>query len=118
MSKHKNMAHPERRNLFSELPKKSGEELFQTLVETPHFLFETIVSDGHTTPDDEWYDQERDEWVMLLTGAAGLRFQNNPEIVELNPGDSIVIPAHVRHRVEWTDNGCKTVWLALHYHGD
>ena len=23
--------------------------------------------------------------------------------------------AHVKHRVEWTDSTCETIWLAVHY---
>lgn len=118
MSEHKKMTPLERLNLFLPPPAMSKEEVFQTLVQTPHVLFEKIVSDGHATPAEEWYEQERDEWVVLLTGTAGLRFQNRPEIMELKPGDCIIIPAHVRHRVEWTDDKCKTIWLALHYNGE
>ena len=33
-----------------------------------------------------------------------------------SPRETIcLIPAHRRHRVEWTDPEAPTVWLALHY---
>jgi cupin 2 domain-containing protein len=87
----------------------------ERLVETGALRLERIVSLGHATPPGEWYDQERDEWVVLLTGSAGLRFADRDDLVEMRPGDHLVISAHRRHRVEWTDAGQPTIWLALHY---
>ena len=51
---------------------------------------------------------------MLLTGGAGLRFDGETKVRELKPGDYLHIPAHVRHRVEWTHPSEPTVWLAVH----
>ena len=82
---------------------------------TPGARLERIVSRGHRTPDGEWYDQEWDEWVVVLSGRATLLVEGEPEPIPLVPGDSLVLPAHVRHRVEWTDPAADTVWLALHY---
>lgn len=104
-----------RGNLFGGFPENLPQELFETLVETVSLRLERIVSAGHATPAGEWYDQERPEWVVLLCGSAGLRFEEHPEIVVLKPDDFLLIPAHERHRVEWTDPRVKTVWLALHY---
>jgi len=67
------------------------------------------------TPADEWYDQEKDEWVMLLEGSAGIRFEGDDDTLTLLPGDFIMIPAHLRHRVEWTDQKGRTLWLAVHF---
>ena len=86
--------------------------------ETDHLNLERITSYAHATPAGEWYDQERDEWVLILQGRAGLSFAGQERIVEMNPGDFVHIPAHVRHRVEWTDPHGQTVWLALHYTAD
>jgi cupin 2 domain-containing protein len=92
-----------------------SEEKFETLLQTPAFLLERITSLGHTTPLGQWYDQIRDEWVMLIQGAAQLRMENCESLVNLLPGDHIHLPAHCRHRVEWTDPDQETVWIALHY---
>ena len=79
------------------------------------FHLERLISAGQATPAGQWYDQETHEWVVLLSGSAGLLFEGEPEIRVLRPGDYLLIPAHCRHRVEWTDPEKKTVWLALHY---
>jgi cupin 2 domain-containing protein len=103
------------RNLLRGVPSSLPDELVETLLETDGFRLERIVSLGHTTPAGEWYDQERQEWVVLLTGSAGLRFADRDDVVEMRPGDHVVIAAHRRHRVEWTDASRPTIWLALHY---
>jgi cupin 2 domain-containing protein len=103
-------------NLFDFLPAEMPAELFQVLLETKNFRVERIVSTGQATPPGEWYDQDAHEWVVLLRGAARLRFEDEPEPRRLCPGDYLLIPAHRRHRVEWTDPTQATVWLALHYH--
>ena len=105
-------------NVFSGLPADLPEELFTPLLETSAFRIERIVSRGHVTPAGSWFDQDQHEWVMLLRGAARLRFEDDESAIELRPGDAINIPAHRRHRVEWTAPGEPTVWLALHYHGN
>jgi cupin 2 domain-containing protein len=91
------------------------EEVFEELLRGGRFCAERIISTGQTTPAGAWYDQENDEWVLLLSGAARLRFENEDAEVALKPGDFVNIPAHCRHRVEWTDPQRETVWLALHY---
>lgn len=90
-------------------------ELLETMLETPNFQLERIVSTGHRTAEGEWYDQDDPEWVILLQGSASLRFEGQDELVPLSPGDYINIPAHCRHRVESTDPDRPTVWLAIHY---
>jgi cupin 2 domain-containing protein len=85
------------------------------LVRTPHLRLARIVSIGHATPAGRWDDQDRDEWVLLLRGRAGLLFEGAAAAVALRPGDHCLIPAHRRHRVEWTDVAEPTVWLALHF---
>ncbi|OGR25556.1 MAG: cupin [Desulfobacca sp. RBG_16_60_12] len=102
-------------NLFAPIPPEITAEIFQVLLSTPHFRLERIVSAGQATPPGEWCEQDTHEWVALLTGSAGLRFQDEPEPRVLAPGDYLLIPAHRRHRVEWTDPARPTLWLALHY---
>lgn len=102
-------------SLLSDLPERLPEERFETLLETPAFQLERILSLGHATPAGEWYDQARDEWVMLLQGAARLSLEGRDEPLALLPGDTLLLPAHCRHRVEWTPADQVTVWLALHF---
>ncbi len=102
-------------NLFKGAAESLSKEEFTTLLETGHFKLERIVSTGQATPEGEWYDQEKAEWVVLLRGRAGLRFEDEAEERIMEPGDFIDIPAHRRHRVEWTEANDPTVWHALHY---
>jgi len=100
-------------NLFAGLPATADEELFNDLLKRPGVRIERIVSTGQASPPGYWYDQDWDEWVVLLTGSAGLVIEGDAEIV-LNPGDYVFLPAHRRHRVAWTDANRPTVWLAVH----
>ena len=102
-------------NIFWGFPKIMIEETSESLLRTQHFRLERIISSGQMTPPGEWYDQESNEWVILLSGNAGLLFEGETEVRVMRPGDYVQIPAHRRHRVEWTDREQKTVWLALHY---
>jgi cupin 2 domain-containing protein len=102
-------------NIFSEISESTIDEIFETMLRRDHFKLERIISSGHATPPGEWYDQEMDEWIILLSGRAGLIFDHETEVLVMQPGDYIHIPRHKRHRVEWTDPEQKTVWLALHY---
>lgn len=100
-------------SLFADLPPHLPDELFTTLLEATNIRIERIVSHGHTSPDGFWYDQCQHEWVVLLKGAAKLKFED--EIIEMRPGDSVNIPSHRKHRVEWTTPDEPTIWLAVHY---
>jgi cupin 2 domain-containing protein len=102
-------------NLFADLPRAAAAEEVVALLQRPGLTIERIVSTGQATPAGEWLDQEREEWVVLLRGAAGLRFEGEANPRLLAAGDYLRIPAHCRHRVEWTAAGEPTVWLALHY---
>jgi cupin 2 domain-containing protein len=102
-------------NLFTHITQASESEVFETLLLTDDLKLERVVSTGQATPPGQWYDQDRDEWVVLLSGSAGLLFDGEREIRVMQPGDYLLVPAHTRHRVEWTATGAETVWLALHY---
>ena len=95
------------------LPKNLPNELITVLQEGHGVRIERIISTGHRSPDSFWYDQPENEWVLVLTGAARIQFEDR--MVELLPGDTINIPAHQKHRVEWTSPDEPTVWLALFY---
>jgi cupin 2 domain-containing protein len=102
-------------NLFDDLPERLDEEATETLMASGAMRLVRIVSTGQATAEGDWYDQDDWEWVVLLKGAAGLRFEGEAEVRALGPGDFVHIPAHKRHRVEWTAADEPTVWLALHY---
>lgn len=102
-------------NLFDDLPDTLPDERLDELVRGDGFKLERIISTGQATPEGQWYDQDFNEWVVLLTGSAALRFEDEVDELVMRPGDYIQIPAHRRHRVEWTDETNPTVWLALHY---
>jgi cupin 2 domain-containing protein len=103
-------------HIFSGIPELMKDEIFENLLETDHFRLERIVSSGQSTSSGEWYDQDANEWVILLSGSASLLFEGQTEELILYPGDYVHIPAHRRHRVKWTDKNQKTVWLTLHYY--
>ena len=103
------------KNLLARVPLSTRDELVEDLLQGGDFRAERIVSTGHSTPPNQWYDQASDEWVVLLAGAARLRFEKPARVHEMLPGDYVNIPAHQRHRVEWTDPMRPTVWLAIHY---
>ncbi len=102
-------------NLFDGIPAELPEELCTTLHESRAVRIERIVSRGHVSPPGFWYDQDDDEWVLLLQGGAAVEFADRPEPVELQPGSYLHVPAHVKHRVASTKATEKTVWLAIHY---
>ena len=102
-------------NIYSVVPGRVHEEIFETLVDSGGVRVERIISEAHASPEGFWYDQDENEWVMVLQGSAGLRFEGEEEVLVLGPGDWVDIAAHVRHRVEWTDPKQKTVWLAVFY---
>jgi cupin 2 domain-containing protein len=89
-------------------------EVFTPLLAGGRFRVERIVSFEHASPEGFWYEQAEAEWVMVVSGAAGLRFEGE-DVMELRPGAYVNIPAGRRHRVEWTAAGVATVWLAIHY---
>jgi cupin 2 domain-containing protein len=100
-------------NLFTDLPANQPDELCTNLLDDANVRIERIVSHGHTSPEGFWYDQDQHEWVVVLKGAARLRFED--QTVEMKPGDFIDVPAHKKHRVEWTTPDEPTIWLAVHY---
>jgi cupin 2 domain-containing protein len=102
-------------NLLGDLPAARAGEIVDSLVAAPAVRIERIVSHGQTSPDGFWYDQDEAEFVVVLAGAARVRFADEAEARALKPGDTIHIATHRRHRVEWTDPACATVWLAVFY---
>ncbi len=100
-------------NLLANLPPKLSAEQVDVLVNQRGVRIQRIVSTGHCSPAGFWYDQSQDEWVVLLRGKARLVFENAEAAVDLVPGDHLLIPAHRRHRVDWTSRDEPCVWLAV-----
>lgn len=105
-------------NLLAPLPDAREAEIVEALLARPGVRIERIVSLGQASPPGFWYDQEEGEWVVLLAGAACLRFADEAVPRRLASGDYIEIAPHRRHRVEWTDPAAPTVWLAVFYPAD
>lgn len=91
-----------------------AEEVVDSLLDEPGARIERIVSTGQATPGGDWYDQNSEEFVLLVAGAARLRIEDEDRDRELKEGDWLVLPAHCRHRVTWTQADPPTVWLAVH----
>jgi cupin 2 domain-containing protein len=100
-------------NLLRDLPNADA-EIVERLADNGAVRIERIISHGQTSPEGFWYDQGEAEFVLVLAGAARLRFDDG-ESVALGPGDWLDIAPHRRHRVEWTDPATPTVWLAVFY---
>ena len=103
------------KNIFKNIPESIPEELVNIISETGQVRIERIVSKGHASPSGFWYNQHQNETVFLLKGSAGLLFEGKNEAIVMHPGDYLDIPAHTKHRVQWTDPDQETVWLAIHY---
>ena len=102
-------------SLYENLPDQLPEELITVLAENDAVKIERIVSDGHQSEVGSWYDQEQNEWVLLVSGSATLEFED--QIRVLKPGDHMLIPAHRKHRVAATSSSQKTIWLAVFFSG-
>jgi cupin 2 domain-containing protein len=104
-----------RGSLLAGIPAELPVEILEVLVQREGVRVERIVSRGHASPPGFWYDQDEGEWVVVVAGAAEVRFEGQGATVRMGPGDWLDIPAHVRHRVEWTDPERDTVWLSVRY---
>ncbi len=108
---------PEVKNISADIPTELPKELVTRLLKNEFVHIERIISRGQASEQDEWYDQEQDEWVILLQGAARLQFYSEPaELKMLQAGDYLFIPAHCKHRVDWTHPSMDSIWLAVHIH--
>jgi cupin 2 domain-containing protein len=101
------------RNLFQgDETTPFGDEFVETLIESGDVRIERIVSSGQVSPPGFWYDQDEDEWVALLEGQSELEYTDGRRVA-LTRGDWVLIPAHCRHRVAYTDSLSRCVWLAV-----
>lgn len=102
-------------NIFDLPALISTEEIFEPLLSAKNVTIERIISTGQTTPIGQWYDQDQDEWVILLQGEAELSYQDGSSI-KLKAGDYVFIEAHRQHRVEYTTKSPPCIWLAVFMH--
>lgn len=103
-------------NLYDALPARAmAEEQISELLTRPGLRIERIVSTGQASPHGFWYDQPTHEWVAVLSGEARLRFADEDAARTLRAGDFVSIPAHRKHRVEWTHPEMPTIWLAVYH---
>lgn len=102
-------------NLFAGVPEGGTAEQTIDLLTTPKLRIERIVSTGQASPPGFWYDQDWEEWVLLLAGTAAVLFEGEAAPRELEPGSYLHIPTHVRHRVVRTSAAPPAIWLAVHW---
>lgn len=104
-------------NIFKDIPAELPDELIEKIAgdTKKETTIERIISRGHASPHGFWYDQDKNEFVILLRGKAALLFKEPERLIEMSPGDYINIPARTLHRVDWTSSEEDTVWLAVHY---
>ena len=102
------------KNIFQDIPLDLSEEVFETLLQNKNIRIERIISYGQSSPEEGWYDQDEHEWVLLLEGEALLAFEDESE-VHLHAGEYCNIAAHTKHKVLWTKEKTKTLWLAIFY---
>ena len=101
-------------NLLTSIPDNIDHEKIEELLDQPNVKIERILSKGQTSPEVGWYDQDENEWVVVLQGSGEITFEDGDK-VQLESGDYINIPAHRKHKVSWTDPDNVTVWLAVFY---
>jgi len=104
-------------NIFKDIPTDLPDELIDKIAGDAEkgITIERIISRGHSSPPGFWYNQNKNEFVILLKGKAGLLFKDRDKIFEMSAGDYVEIPAHTLHRVEWTSSEEDTIWFAIHY---
>lgn len=105
---------PKSGDIFADVPARLVEEEILVLARLPGARIERIVSTGQASPAGFWWDQDWTEWVVVLSGSAGLLVEGEDAPRVLGPGCYVELPPHVRHRVEWTSADEPTVWLAVH----
>jgi cupin 2 domain-containing protein len=97
------------KNIFCITPISPGSEVSEILYGSNNIRIERIISNLSPSPKGFWYDQNEDEWVLILEGRAQLDIEGKKE--KLKKGDWILIKKHEKHRVESTSKKC--LWLCV-----
>lgn len=103
----------DRQNFLENVPTSIPDEIFETIISTPNLKIERIISKGHKSELDFWYDLDQSEWILLVKDEARLQFED--KFIHLIPGDHLSIIPHQKHRVDWTTPEEETIWLAIFY---
>ncbi len=85
-----------------------GKETITELLQYKNVTINRIVS--NRIENGQWYDQEEDEWLILIKGAALLMIDNEEK--RLKAGDTLFIAAHELHRVLSTSENA--LWITVH----
>ncbi len=102
-----------KKNIFDKpLSGDDEQEIFKELIKTNDFSVERIYTNKAFEQPGKWYDQKKDEWVLLLQGEATLEFREDIKVT-MTKGDYINIPAHKVHRVSETSEEPNCIWLAI-----
>ena len=101
-------------NIFSNIPSNLPHEIFEDILVTEKLRIERIISKGHSSPETGWYDQDENEWVIVLSGYGVIEYENGVKVT-LKDGDYLNIKAHEKHRVLETSSEEATAWLAIFY---
>ena len=102
------MPTPHGRLLHSSAAPMRGEHVETLLHMGEQVRIEQILSGVVDEPVD--YDQDHDEWVVLLEGTAELEV--NGETLFLEQGDWVLLSRRTPHRLIRTTQGAN--WLAVH----
>ncbi len=102
------------KNIYLDIPDKFPDEIIETIFKSENVRIERIISKGHSSPENFWYNQEENEWVIVLEGKAEIKYDDDSTDI-LRKGDYLFIPAHKKHRVEWTSPDELTIWLAVFF---
>ena len=103
------------KNIFKNIPEDLSEEIVEKILEVKNIRIERIISKGQSSPPNFWYDQNENEFVIVVKGRAKLHFMGEEKPILISKGEYTIIPPHVKHRVEWSDPGTETIWLAVFY---
>ncbi|MDO5725658.1 MAG: cupin domain-containing protein [Tissierellia bacterium] len=93
-------------NLYDEIEVLAGEERVSKLFENEKILIEKINS--NCAPSGP-YNQEQDEWIVLIRGAAVIELEG--EKIALEKGDSFFIAKNRAHKVLKTTDDA--LWLTV-----
>jgi len=97
-------------NIFTPNRDNTKNEHFDTLLLTKNIHIEKITSHGQTS--EQWYEQDGDEWVVLIEGEGRLLFEDGSELT-LQKGEHVHIPKRQKHKVIYTSE--PAIWLAIHF---
>jgi cupin 2 domain-containing protein len=103
----------EKYNIFEKIKIDKKDEQFFEIFKNDKMKIEKIVSNGQKSPKDFWYEQDKSEYILLLSGFAILEFEDFE--IELKKGDCLNIDAFLKHRVKFTSLDEPTIWFAVFY---